>query len=144
MREGLILVLISPRVAFLFVLTCVDLCVQPFSATLLTRTGAAVGAACSMAGTEAASTTVRGDSVEEDEKKLHLREGTVSTAGTVGSSSTLQVAVLLQMPSPRRAEAQNDTREELLGYRGELAIGLIEVPWTSEDHYSRERTTSPS
>jgi hypothetical protein len=102
-----------------------------------------MGAACGMAGTEAASTTARGDSVEEDEK-VHLREGTASTAGTgtISGSSTLQVAVLLQMPSPRHAEAQNDTREELLGYRGELAIGLIEVPWTSEDRYSRERTTS--
>jgi hypothetical protein len=94
-----------------------------------------------MTGTEVASTTARGESVEEDEK-LHLREGTASTAGTCSSSSTLQVAVLLQMPSPRHTAAQNDTREELLGYQGELAIGLIEVPWTSEDHYSRERTTS--
>ena len=86
-----------------------------------------------MAETESASTTVRGDSVEED---------TTSTAGTVSSSSTLQVAVLLQMPSPRHTEAQNDTREELLGYQGGLAIGRIEVPCTSEDQYSRERNTS--
>jgi len=94
-----------------------------------------------MAGTEVASRTARGESVEEDEK-LHLREGTASTAGTgTGSISTVQVAVLLRMPSPRHAEAQNDTREELLGYRGELAIGVIEVPWTSEDHCSRERTS---
>lgn len=65
---------------------------------------------------------------EEDEEKQqhHLREGT----GGSSSRSTLQVAVLLQMPSPSHAEAQNDIRkEELLG---ELAIGLIEVPWTSE------------
>ena len=95
-----------------------------------------------MIGTEVTSTTVRGESVEEDEK-LHLRDGTASTAtaGT-GNSSTLQVAVLLQMPSPRHTEAQNDTGEELLGYQGELAIGIIEVPWTSEDCCSREITTS--
>ena len=113
---------------------------QPFSATLFTRTtrtGAAAAAepACT-AGAEAAS-RAGGDSVEEEDEKPPLREG---TAGTDGSGSTLQVAVLLQMPSPRdRPEAQNDTREELLG---ELAIGLIEVPWTREDPYSRERTIS--
>jgi hypothetical protein len=87
------------------------------------------------AGAEAAS-GAGGDSVEEEDEKPPLHEG---TAGTDSSGSTLQVAVLLQMPSPRHSEAQNDTREELLG---ELAIGLIEVPWTREDPYSRERTTS--
>jgi len=66
---------------------------------------------------------------EEDEEKQqhHLREGTGGSSSSRSSRSTLQVAVLLQMPSPSHAEAQNDIRkEELLG---ELAIGLIEVPW---------------
>ena len=114
---------------------------QPFSATLFTRTKT-TGAAAAVepaytAGAEAAS-RAGGDSVEEEDEKPPLRgEG---IAGTDGSGSTLQVAVLLQMPSPRdHPEAQNDTREELLG---ELAIGLIEVPWTREDPYSRERTIS--
>ena len=115
---------------------------QPISATLFTRTtagaaaaAAAVEPACT-AGAEVASGT-GGTSVEEEDEKPPLREG---TAGTDGSGSTLQVAVLLQMPSPRHhPEVQNDAPEELLG---ELAIGLIGVPWTTEDPYSRERTIS--
>ena len=86
-----------------------------------------------------------GDSVEEDdgEEKLPVRrEGRIGTS-TTGSRSTLQVAVLLQMPSPRHgAQGQNLIRRELLGHQGELAIGLIEVPCTREQHYSRERTTT--
>jgi hypothetical protein len=78
------------------------------------------------------SSRVGGDSVEEDdEEKPRLREGGGRHTGN--SSSTLQVAVLLQMPSPSHAESQSGGGE-LLGYRGELAIGLIEVPWAREDH----------
>jgi len=74
----------------------------------------------------------------ENEKHLHVtREST---------ESRLRVAVLLQMPSPpSRAEAHNKVNEEAIecgAVRGELAIGLTEVPWTREDHCSRKSTES--
>ena len=75
---------------------------------------------------------------EEDEKRLALREG---------AESLLQVAVLLQMPSPPNcAEARNNVDEEALGssFRGELAVGLMELPWIREEHCSRKSTTSSS
>lgn len=58
-----------------------------------------------------------------------------------GIGGRLQVAVLLQMPSPYCAEKVS---EESLKcpVRGELAIGLMEVPWTREDHHSLKRTSS--
>lgn len=77
------------------------------------------------------------DSVEEeDEEKrcLSVQQSRVRQAAT--GSSTLQVAVLLQMPSPPShtvTEAQND-----ISVQGELVIGLIEAPWTREHPSSRE------
>jgi hypothetical protein len=80
------------------------------------------------------------DSVEEeDEEKRCLSVRQVRQAAT--GSGTLQVAVLLQMPTPPPppshtvTEAQND-----ISARGELAIGLVEAPWTtdSEHLFSRE------
>ncbi|KAI9508524.1 hypothetical protein F5148DRAFT_885487 [Russula earlei] len=76
----------------------------------------------------------RGGGTEKD--KLHVREDTVGG---------LRVAVLVQMPSPTRAEAAHDEVGEGLcehPVQNELAIGLLEVPWTREDHYSFKRTTS--
>ena len=62
---------------------------------------------------------------------------------TAEGSSTLQVAVLLQMPLPPPpsppspsnvvTEVQND-----FGVRGELVIGLVEASWTGEHPSSRE------
>ena len=83
------------------------------------------------------------DSVDEedhDEEKrcfpVQMREAAAT------GSSTLQVAVLLQMPSPPShtvTGAHND-----ISVRGELAIGLVEVPWTREHPSSGggERTTT--
>ena len=122
-----------------------DVVLQPFSATLFTTTTGVV------AVESAAAACAGGDSVEEDdgEEKLSMRESTGTGPGsdagadTTGSRSTLQVAVLLQMPSPRHdAEGQNPIRRDLLGHQGELAIGLIEVPCPREQHYAPERTTS--
>lgn len=123
-----------------------DVVLQPFSATLFTTTTGVVAVE-----TTAAAACAGGDSVEEDdgEEKLSMRESTGTGPGsdagadTTGSRSTLQVAVLLQMPSPRHdAEGQNPIRRDLLGHQGELAIGLIEVPCPREQHYAPERTTS--
>jgi hypothetical protein len=64
----------------------------------------------------------------EDEEKRSLSVQQMRQAAT--GSSTLQVAVLLQMPSPPShtvTEAEND-----ISVRGELAIGLVEAPWTRE------------
>lgn len=76
------------------------------------------------------------DSVEvQDEEKRSLSVQQMRHATT--SSGTLQVAVLLQMPSPPShtvTEAEND-----IGVRGELAIGLVEAPWTIEHHPSCSR-----
>lgn len=83
------------------------------------------------------------DSVEEeDEEKrsryLSMQEQQMRRqAAATGSSSTLRVAVLLQMPSTSShtvtEAAQND-----IGVRGELAIGLVEAPWTREHPSLRE------
>ena len=78
------------------------------------------------------------DSVEEEEEEEKQCTATsLSVLSQTTGSSTLQVAVLLQMPSPPSTshavmeEAQNDTT-----VRGELAIGLVEAPWTSREHPS--------
>jgi hypothetical protein len=79
------------------------------------------------------SSRIGRDSVdEEDDEKPRLREGGGGGTGSSSGHSTLQVAVLLQMPSPNYAEAQSSAGEPL-GCRGELAIGLIELPWTRDD-----------
>lgn len=71
----------------------------------------------------------------ENEKQPAREEGT--------ESRRLRVAVLLQMPSLNRAETHNKVNEDARGcaVRGELAIGLTEVPWTSEAHGSQNGTT---
>jgi len=91
----------------------------PLSATLFTRGPPGPGPV----------ETAGRDSVEvEDEEKRSLSVQQMRQAAT--GSSTLQVAVLLQMPSPPShtvTEAEND-----ISVRGELAIGLVEAPWTRE------------
>ena len=95
---------------------------------LFTTTGAVETACAADVSSGAGRSSVEED---EEEKLPDRREGTSTSTG--GGGGTLQVAVLLQMPCPSHAEAQqNAISEELLGHRGELAIGLIEVPWTSE------------
>ncbi|KAH9046838.1 hypothetical protein EDB84DRAFT_606506 [Lactarius hengduanensis] len=56
-----------------------------------------------------------------------------------GNSENLQVAVLVAMPSPLHARRSHDGRSSL---RGELAIGLIEMPWIKEDRHSAKRNAS--
>lgn len=68
---------------------------------------------------------------KENEGQVAREEGTVSR---------LQVGVLLQMPSLNRAGSVNEEAREC-SVRGELAIGLMELPWTSEHHYPRNATT---
>jgi hypothetical protein len=83
------------------------------------------------------------DSVEEeDEEKrcLSMQEQQMrrQAAAAAGSSSTLRVAVLLQMPSPPSHTATTEVLQNDIGVRGELAIGLVEAPWTREHPSSRE------
>jgi len=51
------------------------------------------------------------------------------------ANGRLRLAVLLRMPSPSHTEAARSDVGGVPGcpVRGELAIGLIEVPWTGED-----------
>ena len=88
-----------------------------------------------MAGGELSSSAC----VEDDEEKhrCQMRESVAT------GSSTLQVAILLQMPTPQPrprplsshtvTEVRND-----IGVRGEVVIGLVEAPWTSEHPPARE------
>lgn len=76
---------------------------------------------------------------DEDEKvDAHENE---KRGAREGVSGRLQVAVLLQMPSPNCAEKVSEVSLDR-PVRGELAIGLMEVPWTREDRYSLKRTPS--
>jgi hypothetical protein len=85
------------------------------------------------------------DGVEEEEEndedeKVDAHENEKRGARkSVGGR--LQVAVLLQMPSPNCAEKVSEVSLDR-PIRGELAIGLMEVPWTREDCYSLKRTSS--
>ncbi|KAI0251179.1 hypothetical protein BJV78DRAFT_1282688 [Lactifluus subvellereus] len=60
--------------------------------------------------------------------------------------SNLQVAILLAMPSPHRAKGHNDVNEEPTqsSFQEELAIGLIEVPWTRENDDPLDKAISIS
>lgn len=89
------------------------------------------------------------DSVEEEEEEeKRCTTASLSVLSQTAGNSTLQVAVLLRMPSPPSTshavmeEAQNDT-----SVLGELAIGLVEAPWTSSVHPSSREgegtTTTP-
>lgn len=69
-----------------------------------------------------------------------LRKGKAGKhRGNNEGSSDLHVAVLVAMPSPHHARRSHDGRSSL---RGELAIGLIEVPWIKEDRHSVKRNAS--
>ena len=86
-----------------------------------------------------------GDSVEDEDEKKRCPSVRQQMRQAATGSSSLQVAVLLQMPSPPSntvtEASQNDT-----SVRGELAIGLVETPWTREHPLSsregEETTTS--
>jgi hypothetical protein len=80
------------------------------------------------------------ESKDQNEKRRVCHEG---------MGSRLQVAVLLQMPSPNRAGTHNKLDEVLpleCSVQGELAIGFMNVPWAREGHdnhsLERERTTT--
>jgi len=116
----------------------------PFSATLFTPgpPGPADTAAARVAGV-VPSRAGRYSASEEDEKgrchSLHIPRG-----GDGGS--TLQVAVLLQMPSPSPpplspshttvTRIRND-----VSVRGELVIGVVEIPWAGEHHAASSRSS---
>jgi hypothetical protein len=83
------------------------------------------------------------DSVEEEEeeKRYYLsmqeQQRRRQAGATGGSSSTLRVAVLLQMPSPS-SHTVTEASQNDIGVRGELAIGLVEAPWTRQHLSLRE------
>ncbi|KAI0002158.1 hypothetical protein BJV74DRAFT_36843 [Russula compacta] len=93
--------------------------------------------------TEALSRRAVSDSAEEDREKEQEQEQQQQHVRD-GNDSSLQVAVLLQMPTPGRAGPHNDVSEELLRcpVRDELVIGLIGVPWAGEDILRLNGTTS--
>lgn len=57
-------------------------------------------------------------------------------------SSHLRAAVLVSMPSPLHAQSRVSHTVSGGSRRGELAIGLIEMPWIQEDDHSLERNAS--
>ena len=78
---------------------------------------------------------------EEKDEEKQMRQGAAT-----GSSTTLQVAVLLQMPSPPARHTVTDAQNDI-SVRDELVLGLVEAPWTREHPSSREgddTTTNPS
>jgi hypothetical protein len=80
------------------------------------------------------------DDDEGVEDKVNENEPRLAHQST---ESRLQVAVLLQMPSPNHPEANNGiNKHALCSVRGELAIGLMEVPWTREGHSPQSSTWS--
>jgi len=107
---------------------------QPFSATLFTTGPLGPGPV----ETEVPSSRAGRDCVEEEnEEKRCLRRREGHRAGS--SHGTLQVAVFLQMPSPSPASPSHtvtETRNDI-SVRGELAVGLVEIPWTREHTFSR-------
>lgn len=80
---------------------------------------------------------------EEEEEKDEDEKGQENEkrGAREGIDGRLRVAVLLQMPSPKCAGKVSEESLEC-PVRGELAIGLMEIPWTREDHYSLKRTSS--
>ena len=86
------------------------------------------------------------DGVEEEEDKEEEEEDetgheNVKRGAREGIDGHLRVAVLLQMPSPNCAGKVSEESLEC-PVRGELAVGLMEIPWVREDHYSLKRTSS--
>jgi hypothetical protein len=76
------------------------------------------------------------DSVEDEDEKKRCPSVQQTRQAATGSS-TLQVAVLLQMPSPP-SNAVTEAPQNDISVRGELAIGLVETPWTREHPSLRE------
>jgi len=115
----------------------------PFSATLFTEL---VESECAV---EVPMPRVDGDDGQGEEEnnnemetETENRNGKQHAQEVVGGR--LEFAVLLQMPSPRRGEAHNNkVHEESLECTvgDELAIGIAEVSWAREDHYSLKDTT---
>ena len=89
------------------------------------------------------TTRIGDDSVEEEEEndEDEKEKEDEKQGAREGIGGRLQVAVLLQMPSPNRAEKVSDESLEC-PVRGELAIGVMDVPWTREDHCSLKRIPS--
>jgi len=82
------------------------------------------------------------DAVEVEEKEEDEKEHENEKQGArEGIDGLLRVAVLLQMPSPNCAGKASEGSLEC-PVRGELAVGLMEIPWSREDHYSLKRTSS--
>jgi hypothetical protein len=72
------------------------------------------------------------EGTEEQSEKQFAREGTLT-------GCQLQVAILVQMPSPTRTGAHDKVNETAVlecPVQGELAIGITEMPWAwaREDH----------
>lgn len=104
----------------------------PLSATLFTTTTGPPAGPC-MADV---SSRAGGDSVEEEEEEKKCLSVQQTRQAATGSS-TLQVAVLLQMPSPSRHTVREAPQNDI-SVSGELAIGLVEASWTREHPSSRE------
>jgi len=84
------------------------------------------------------------DAEEKDEEKKKCPSVQQMRQAATGSNSTLQVAVFLQMPSPPPSHTVTEEAQNDLSVRGELAIGLVEAPWTRVHPSSRqgEETTA--
>jgi len=105
---------------------------QPFSATLFTE--APEGECIVRTSDDGVEEEEENDEDEKENESKSEKQG-----GLEGLGGRLQVAVLLQMPSPNRAEKFNEESLEC-PVRGELAIGVMDVPWTREDHHPLKRT----
>ena len=57
-------------------------------------------------------------------------------------SCCLQVGVLVAMPSPKAYDDGEGQEQSRSLFRGGLAIGLIEMPWTEEDLRRLEKIAS--
>jgi len=115
----------------------------PFSATLVME-GAKANAECkSVSEVSPRASEVDGGNTKE-EVVIVKEEQRLSGPGASDTNGSLRVAVLLRMPSQSRTEAAHSDVSEVPGcpVQGELAIGLIEVPWTREDHYSSKGLVS--
>ncbi|KAH9956483.1 hypothetical protein BC827DRAFT_1270854 [Russula dissimulans] len=101
--------------------------VVPFSATLAMEEVAKAGCK-SDCGVSTRTEEVDGGSTIDEV----LREKQLLSEDANGR---LRLAVLLRMPSPSHTEAAHSDVGGVSGcpVQGELAIGLIEVPWTGED-----------
>jgi hypothetical protein len=107
------------------------------SATLFTTGSSGPVETAAYMGMAEVASRAGGDSVEEeDEEKRCLSMQQMRQTAT--GSSTLQVAVLLQMPSPPPSHTVTEAPQNDISVRGELVIGLVEAPWTREHPPSRE------